>query len=278
MSSKNAPRKKVDKSKLEYGVHPPVWVTPLANNTFSNAKVERVLNFFLVQTPCKLVSARRVLLTEYGWDEETPSKGGYLEKNLFAIAGLKKDINLFIGKNREDEQGLFERSHMDSVFYESCMTNRVAFISGGNTLLDLFRTIRNAIAHFRFELFERDGKTFLAMENGLPNPSGLFEVKARLFLDVDTLVAWIDFIETGAAKEKEERKLQEMFEIKRQDELVKHALCLIGQGKISKQADLQEQCALSTAETRKLISTLKEKGLAEYSRSIRQWKVVEHYG
>lgn len=275
MSPKDATRKNVDKSKLEYGAHPPVWVTPFTSSSLYTTKVEHVLNFFLVQTPCKLVSARGILLTKYGWETETPSKGGYLEKNLFAIAGLERNINLFIGKSREDERTLFERSHMDSHFYESCMTNHVAFISGGNTLLDLFRTIRNAMAHFRFELLERDGKTFLAMENGLPNSSGSFEVKARLFLDIDTLVAWIDFIKTGAAKEKEERELQEMLDIKRQDELVKHALCLIGKGKISRQADLQEQCALSAAETRKLILTLKEKGLAEYSHSIRQWKVVD---
>ena len=57
--------KKVDKNKLEYGNHPPEWIT--SKEIAYIEEIGEIIRFFVVNSPCKGISARGMTFEEYGW-------------------------------------------------------------------------------------------------------------------------------------------------------------------------------------------------------------------
>ena len=161
-------KRQVDKSKLEYASHPPEWILPLSDLELSGSERETI-DFFLVTSPCKGVSARGVPLTSYGWDRDTPEKNGYLQNRLMKSANLRESENFFVGTKREDMKAVFNDAAMDNAFYEKHFDNRIAFLASGNTVLSLFRAVRNSFAHSRFNVIDIGSERFFIMENEIPN-------------------------------------------------------------------------------------------------------------
>lgn len=263
---------KPDQSKLEFANHPPKWVGDLDSPLLS-PEIKSALEFYVAYCPCKGVSARGVNFSQYGWSSDNPKKNDYLYKRLFEVAGLEVGRNLFVGKKREDEKALFASASMGSNFYAECNGNRIAVISSGNLILDLCRSLRNGIAHCRFDFFKHGNDIYLALENG-ETRGNQFEVKARYFISVSVLSSWVEVIKNESGIEKrliEEERIREQVEI---EELAGRALKLIEAGRMHRVADLETNLGFSKKDCGRVVGYLKSQGLAEYSNNKKCWKTI----
>ena len=265
MADGAAKQRQVDETKLEFAIHPPAWVDSLESPAYTE-EIKELLEFFLAYSPCRGVSARGVSLARYGWSADTPKKGGLFAREFFAAAGLEAGVNYFTCTKREEELDLFQQAEMDAEFHSDCRGNRVALISSGNLILDIFKAIRNAIAHFRFCLVERSGTTYIAMENGVPK-GDRFEVKARIFLSIDTLGAWVDLAKSG--KEREAAELQRMEDERKALEEKLYSAVLAGE--VRKADDSAVVLGLKKSESKKILMGLKNQKRIEYSNKQKRW-------
>ena len=145
MATAGEPKRKVDKGKLELSVAVPKWVRPIEACGIDE-EVLKIVRFFVVNSPCKGVSARGIGLQSYGWKDQNPPKNGYLQNRLLEVANLEMNRNLFIGSKREDMKKVFADASMGSDFCDAFSSNRAAFLSSKNLITDLFRAIRNSFA------------------------------------------------------------------------------------------------------------------------------------
>ncbi len=259
-------RRPIDQSKLEYAANLPTWIDDLDSPNYSQEVVE-VIKYFLAHSPCADVSARRVSLTSCGWPKDTPSRDSLFMRSMLAEAHLVLGESYFTCGKREEELDLFSNAGMGSDFYETSATNRVALVSSGNPAMDLFKAIRNSLAHFRFCLVSKPDTLYLAMENGVPGKNG-FEVKARLFLSIKTLQTWIELIHDGKAR----MKAEEEREYARQKELEERLLLAIDAGEVKKEGDIAPLLNLKKAEAKRILVKLKKGGLVEYVPQKRRWE------
>lgn len=272
MANTKGGKPKVDKSKLEWGDLCPRWILPLSD-LVADEVLGKIVDFFVVRNPCKGVSTRGKALSEYGWREDNPPKGGYLERRLFESAGFVKNATFFTGSKREDMKELFLRSGMSASYAYEIEGNRAAMLASGNTVLCLLRTIRNALAHCRFQTMQKNGTRFLVLENGLAS-GGYFEVKARIVVETDTLLDWIRIIETEASKEIEEEQAKLKKEEELQSARVCEALARMREGSVHKVGDLIGVLGMKKPDVNKVFSQLKEQKLAEYSRTEKKWRAI----
>ncbi len=108
------------------------------------------------------------------------------------------------------------------------------------------------------------------MENGLPKKDR-FEVKARIFLSVNTLRVWIDLVKSGKEREAAESQCLE----DERKALEKKLYSAVLAGKVKKEADSAAILELKKADARKILMSLKEQKLIEYSRKRRCWARAE---
>lgn len=259
-------RKPIDPSKLEYAANLPTWIDELDSSNYSQEASE-VIKYFLAYSPCAGVSARRVSLTSRGWPTDTPRKDDLFMRSMLAEAHLVSGENYFTCGKREEELDLFSNAGMGSDFYETAATNRVALVSSGNPAMDLFKAIRNSLAHFRFCLVSKSNTLYLAMENGVLSGQR-FEVKARLFLSINTLQAWIELIRDGKAR----MKAEEERESARQRELEERLLRAIDAGEVKKEGDIAPLLSIKKAEAKRILGKLRGEGRVKYASQKRCWE------
>lgn len=179
-------RKPVDKTKIEYVEPKPSWIKAVKVND-PNDVMGSIIQFFLVESPCKGVSSRGISLLDYGWADSVPPKSGYLHQRLLEVANLRDGSTLFTATRKEEMKNRFVDADMPGNFASTCTSNRVVALINSNFVLDLFRIIRNSLAHCRFQLVEKNGVDFIAFENGMPGKDIIgadsFEVSSRFFLN-----------------------------------------------------------------------------------------------
>lgn len=199
-------KKVVNVEKLEMTNFIPSWISDgdLLN---MDEDTKKIIYFFVAETPCKDESARGKELSQYGWDTSTPPTNGEFEKALFTIAELTEE-NLFFESEREKMKELFNKTGMTSTFYKKLDGNFIVSLRNGNSVLEIFRHIRNSLAHLRFEIKNTGTETFFIFEDGTKFRRQ-FEVKARMILKKETLLKWIEWIKTGAEKFKEHLREKE---------------------------------------------------------------------
>lgn len=111
---------------------------------------------------------------------------------------------------------------------------------------------------------------FVAMENGLPKKER-FEVKARIFLRVETLKELVALVKNGSAKEAAEalRIAEERTHL--EEKLYAEVLA----GNIKKATDAYTVLGLKKSESNKVLACLKKQGRIEYLRKQKRWTCVE---
>lgn len=263
-------RKSVDRSKLEFADNVPTWIDDLGAPGYSQ-EVREVIEYFLAYSPCPGLSSRRIALTSCGWPTDTPSKDSLFVRSLLEEADLSLDANYFMRSKREDEIELFSAAEMGSDFCTTTSSNRIALVGNGNLAMDLFRSIRNALAHFRFCLVPKSGSLFLAMENGVPSKQG-FEVKARLFLSIEALEAWIELIKDGRARMQAEEKRKEA----KQKQLEERLIQAIEAGDVKTQRDVATNLGIKKAEAKRILGNLKDQQRIRYVPQTHRWEVLSH--
>ena len=143
-------KKQVDIEKLEMTEFIPNWISD-GDILNMDEDTRKIIYFFVAETPCKNESARGKTLSQYGWENDDPPKEGNFEEGLFEIAGLTKE-NLFFESKREKMKERFNETGMTGAFYEKLGGNFIVSLVNRNRVLDIFRHIRNSIAHLRYEI------------------------------------------------------------------------------------------------------------------------------
>lgn len=258
--------KAVDKSKLEFASHPPAWARELTEE--EETSIREIYKFFVVNTPCKDISALSIPLTKYGWDDDTPPKDGYLQKRILESAGLDLGTTLFIGTQREDMKELFGTAAMDAAFGDTYDTNRIAILNDGNLLMALFRNLRNAFAHCRFTLKKLPEDVLFIMENGAVSGSNC-EIKSRMLIKKSTFVEWIHIITTEADTEKAVIKAE-------QDAFANNIVSIVSSKEIKSIAQLAEEMGIEVSVIEKF--TRNNRDMIEYSRHEKKWILCSSEG
>ena len=259
-------KEKRDVSQVEFAENPPKWVKESDIDLIKgNDDIKSVIEFFVVNSPCANVSARGVDLTQYLWNEKNPPKNKYLYNSLLSAADLIENESLFIGEGADKTQVLFKTSGMGKDFYERYTTNRIALLSGGNLIIDIFRVIRNCFAHCRFTIISLEDDYIIAMENGTAAGKH-FEVKARLLLKLSVLIEWIRIIKEDYYKENEYNK-------KIESEIDGTLLDVIREYGDYKTDEIIEKVPYPKSDVIKAKKRLVGKGLIHYSRKEKRWMV-----
>lgn len=194
------------------------------------------------------------------------------------MANLCDGSTLFTATRKEEMKNRFVDADMPGNFASTCTSNRVVALINSNFVLDLFRIIRNSLAHCRFQLVEKNGVDFIAFENGMPGKDLIgadsIEVSSRLFLKCSTLIDWIAVVKSEAIYEAEEIARKKETSEREWENKRQLVLSRISSGPYSNKDDLGKDCELSKRNLDKLLGELKAQGLIAYSRSNRKWELT----
>lgn len=184
---------KVNESDFIYAEIPPKWISNAKDNLEEKLKDDdfrRILDFFVIFTPCKELSARAKPLKEkYGW------KDTYGLKKSMRLAPSKQSIFLFAETWKEMKAVLAEADLSDN-FYSDIKNERGGLYKRRGSQPDcIFYHLRNCLAHGRFCIREKDGDWTFIFEDVEKNS----KVSARMILKKSTLLRWIEIIEGGEA-------------------------------------------------------------------------------
>lgn len=185
---------KVNESDFIHAEIPPKWISNAKDNLEEKLKDDdfrKILDFFVIFTPCKELSARSKPLKEkYGWEDT------YGLKKSMRLSPSKQSIFLFAESWKEMKAVLAEADLVDN-FHSNFEHERGGFYqkSKQNQPNCIFYHLRNCLAHGRFCIREKDGDwTFIFEDFGQKS-----RVSARMILKKSTLLRWIEIIEGGEA-------------------------------------------------------------------------------
>lgn len=255
------------KENREYAPHPPDWVKHTDIDELSD-DWKKIIEFFVLYSPCENVSARGKPLSVYGWKDKNPPKEGYLYRRLMESANLVENTSYFTCNKQDEEKDLFSKAHLEADFMNYCNKNEVAYLLNGNEVMCLFKTIRNGFAHGRFTFVNVGQSTYVAMENGVAS-AGFFEVKARLFLSKETLQKWINIVENESAIEREQSE-------KELTEKIKKIIDSVKQGDNKSAEAIASATGLPDGDVRKILNELKNSNNITYSRKASGWVLISN--
>ncbi len=156
-----------------------------------------ILPFYVVNTLHESYSYRSIPVTNYGWPDNIWNTG-VLKEQLFHVANLSNDYNLFIAERLEDMSDACNHAHMGDDFYLYRDQERIAIYvnSSTNIVLSIFKHIRNALAHGRFVMYSSGDDMMIALES-VDNHNKALVLKARMVLRASTLINWMNIITRG---------------------------------------------------------------------------------
>ena len=179
------------------------WLKWIAPEKFNDAKLFRIVVFFVFHSPCKNVSSMGRSLKQYGWTN--PWKAPYyLNKHLLKAA--TNDKLLFTAENYKKMSQALNDASLNDDFSTDLATERICIHKGQDPVfISVFKHIRNAFAHCRLNLVDIEGDCIFILEDigAKSKNSDQYKVSARMILRESTLLKWIDIIEAG---EKEYKK------------------------------------------------------------------------
>ena len=175
----------------------PEWIE-VKNFTKKELEVlKEILPFYVVNTLHESYSFRSIPVTEYGWAENVWNTGA-LKDQLFYVANFTLEHNLFVVSRLEDMSDVCLDAHMGNDFYRYRDQERIVVYvnSRSNTILSIFKHIRNALAHGRFVMYPI-GEDFMFVLESVDNSRQGLVVKARMILRASTLIKWMNIVKSG---------------------------------------------------------------------------------
>lgn len=199
----------------------PGWVNAnLPADFYSDTDYLKIYGFFVIHAMRPNRSSKGKEITKYGWPKDVwkNTSGVGLKDVLLYSADLHLRSQFYDFVTREpittesfvscqkleDMSDTCHRAGVQKDFTRTRSVNRVAvYNSEGNIILSVFDHIRNALAHGRFTIYE-DG--FIALESGKSvyvkaKRKNMLDVRARMLLKKETLMKWIEIIESGVLDE-----------------------------------------------------------------------------
>lgn len=166
----------------------PNWILPLELHQI-NAKMMRIVYFYVLKSPCKESSWGRKSMEDYGWVNYWSSNR--FRQRIYDVA----ELNTF---NPCDSATKLKNIWPDDVNYYAAQQESAYFVTANedSPLLNLFHRIRNSFAHGRFRI---NGEYYFFED---VDKSGTI-VMARICLKQSTLENWIKVIDCSDVKAKE---------------------------------------------------------------------------
>lgn len=181
-------KQKKDESEYIHADFPAKWIKAPIDEKLKNEDFRKILDFFVIHTPCEELSARAKTLNSYQWENTYPLKKG------MRVVPLKDSIFSF-GEKWEEMKDCLAEVNLQKNFPSALEIERGCLYkkSKQNQLDCIFYHIRNCFAHGRFNISENNGDwTFVLEDWGTKN-----RVSARMILKKSTLLKWIEIIEGG---------------------------------------------------------------------------------
>ena len=93
--------------------------------------------------------------------------------------------------------GWIKKRVPDKYADDDLLQERIVIYKGNyNRFLSICYHIRNALAHGRLAMYERNNEIIFALEDGIKKQNK-FHVRSRMILKKSTLLKWIDIVEGG---------------------------------------------------------------------------------
>ena len=183
-------------STLRVSEHPE-WIDVKSFNKKELEVLKEILPFYIINTLQESYSYRGIPITNYGWPDNVWNTKE-LKEQLFHVANLSLEYNLFMANRLEDMDEICSKAHLDNNFYQYRDQERIAIYvnSNSNLVLSIFKHIRNSLAHGRFVMYPSGDDYILAMESVDNSRQGLV-LKARMVLRASTLIKWMEIIKNG---------------------------------------------------------------------------------
>lgn len=154
-----------------------------------DAKFDKIIEFYLWSCPVEKTAYNATTFEQYGW--VTPAQFKKLKNKLLNVSSPKIE---FIGTLRSDfEEELKKQKMYDSKVFEE----KIVIVNKNATIKDLFRFIRNSLAHGSFLVHKKIKTDDYYYFFECRNPDKNFQINARIVLKTSALVQWINIINKG---------------------------------------------------------------------------------
>lgn len=184
--------------KVEADAH---WLHRTIGKAFYDDDYHRIIEFFVLHSPCKISSYTPYTLESLGWKNHWQSSS--FRKIFDEVAGFV-DGDTY---RYHDSKNHFLKMWNDTDYSEFVGVKKefAVFIYAGETnpRMDLLHHIRNAFAHGRFTVIKHDKEYYIYFEDvtEMRNIKGLV-VTARICLKKTTLIEWLNIFEKKSEKAK----------------------------------------------------------------------------
>ena len=184
----------------------PEWIQVKDFNKKELEALKEILPFYVVNTLHESYSYRSIPVTEYGWPDNIWNTGA-LKEQLFYVANLTVEHNLFVVERLEDMSNVCLNAHMGNDFYQYRDQERIVVYvnSKTNLVLSIFKHIRNALAHGRFVMYPV-GEDFMFVLESVDNSRQGLVVKARMVLRASTLIKWMNIVKSGPQEQMQRKR------------------------------------------------------------------------
>ncbi len=170
------------------------WLNALEQNIYEDIRFQKIVRFFVINTPVLGLSARTIDLKTYGWTKPW-NKKYYLNRQLKELSTNPQ--LMFSTKNYEDMEITLEKAGLLNDFPSNLSTEVIVIYNNkNNQFISTFSHIRNSLAHGRFNINCDSEDWIFVFEDGIRRKNR-FKLSARIVLKLDTLLAWVKLIEGG---------------------------------------------------------------------------------
>ena len=175
----------------------PTWIQEKSFNKKELEILKEILPFYVINTLHESYSYRSMGVSEYGWPDNIWNTGA-LKDQLFHVANLTLNHNLFVVDALSNMSDACMQAHLGDDFYQYRDLERiVVYDNHTNTVLSIFKHIRNALAHGRFVMYPMGDDYMFALES-VDNHNRALVLKARMALRASTLIHWMNIIKKGS--------------------------------------------------------------------------------
>lgn len=159
----------------------PTWISEANIDLIKKPKFNRLMSFYVINTPDARKSVRGKSIEEYNFEESE------------LVDLIKKDIQFWESSgNGSIVMNRFVKSELDCFPPTADFTERVCFSYTKNAEITcFFGHIRNSLAHGRFNITGSKKNPIMVLEDR--NSEG--NCSARIVLSLNTMIRWIDAFE-----------------------------------------------------------------------------------
>lgn len=185
------------------------WLHAVVGKDFYDADFYRIIDFFVLHSPCKVSSYSPRSLEALGW--KNPWQSSRFRSAFDGILGLVENTTLLHQEAKSHFQEMWISLGKEDFFTAGGSTYAVVVHAGeSNPRMDVLHHIRNAFAHGRFAVKRDHNEYYIFMEDvGTINTlSGLY-VNARICLKKSDMITLLEFFEK---KSNEAKNLSSLYE------------------------------------------------------------------